>query len=65
MSVSPSTRIRLALRSGNRCAMPSCRQPLSEYQEGSHDVVLLGEAAHIAGEHGGTNRDRPSARFDV
>ncbi len=45
--------------------MPSCRQPLSEYQDGSRDVVLLGEAAHIAGEHGGTNRGRPSARFDA
>lgn len=44
--------------------MPSCRQLLSEYHADSRDVVLLGEAAHIAGEHGGNQRSRPSARFD-
>ena len=42
--------------------MPSCRRPLSELV--GDDVVLLGEAAHIAGEHGGGKQGRPSARFD-
>lgn len=45
--------------------MPSCPQLLAEYRNDIHDVVLLGEAAHIAGEHGGKNRGRPSARFDA
>ena len=62
MSVSIATRIRLALLSGNRCAMPSCHRPLSELR--GDDVVLVGEAAHIAGQHGGGARGRPSARFD-
>ncbi len=51
------------MRSGNRCAMPSCHQLLSSEPRGG-EPVLLGEAAHIAGEHGGGKRGRPSARFD-
>ena len=62
MSVPYPTKVVLALRSGNRCAMPSCRRLLSE-QRGD-DIVLFGEAAHIAGEHGGGKRGRPSTRFD-
>lgn len=59
MSVSPSVRVQLALRSGNRCAMPACDRLLS-----TADATLIGEAAHIAGEHGGQQRGRASARFD-
>lgn len=62
MSVGDATRVRLALLSGNRCAIPSCHEPLSEFRDGN--VVLLGEAAHIAGEHGAEKGGRPSARFD-
>ena len=64
MSASYPTRVLLALLSGNRCAMPSCRQLLSEYRAGNRDVVPLGEAAHIAGERGGKHGGRPSPRFD-
>lgn len=62
MSVRASVRIRLALLSANRCAMPDCQQRLSQVSGG--DVLLLGEAAHIAGAHGGDGKRRPSARFD-
>ena len=44
--------------------MPSCNRFLAKYRDDSHDVDLFGEAAHIAGEHGGGSRGRPSARFD-
>ena len=62
MSVPYPTKVRLALRSGNRCAMPSCRRLLAE--PGGDRVVLFGEAAHIAGEHGGGKRGHPSPRFN-
>ena len=42
--------------------MPSCRRLLSEFHDGG--IVLVGEAAHIAGEHGGGQRGQSSARFD-
>lgn len=45
--------------------MPSCHQALSECSHGSQDVVLIGEVAHIAGEHGGEKGGRPSARYDA
>lgn len=64
MSVPSSTRVRLALLSGNRCAMPSCQKSLLEDRADSRDSVLVGEAAHIAGEHGGERGGRPSARFN-
>ena len=62
MSVPYRTKVALALRSGNTCAMPLCGQLLSEPR--GNEFVLLGEAAHIAGEHGGGKRGRPSVRFD-
>ena len=43
--------------------MPSCRRVLSSEPDGDDDI-MLGEAAHIAGERGGGKRGRPSARFD-
>lgn len=63
MSVPYPVKIALALRSGNRCAMPSCRQLLSS-EPRDDEYVMLGVAAHIAGERGGGTRGRPSARFD-
>lgn len=60
MRVSYPTKVKLALRSGNRCAL--CRRVLAESRGG--DVVLLGVAAHIAGEHGAERHGRASARFD-
>ena len=65
MSVPESVRLRLALLSGNRCAMPTCRRLLLELR--GDQWVLVGEAAHIAAEHGGEaegKRGRPPARFD-
>ena len=43
--------------------MPSCNNWLA-YSQGDDNVVSVGEAAHIAGEHGGRAHGRPSARFD-
>ena len=62
MSVPYRTKVALALRSGNTCAMPTCFRPLSEPR--GDEIVLLGEAAHIAGAHGGGEQGRSSARFD-
>ena len=62
MSASYPTKVALALRSGNACAMPRCGQLLSELQ--GNEFVLLGVAAHIAGERGDGMRGHPSARFD-
>ena len=62
MRVSYPTKVRLALWSGNRCAMPSCHRLLAEPR--GDDVILFGVAAHIAGERSGGTRGRPSARFD-
>lgn len=62
MSVRYSVKVRLAMLSGNRCAMPSCRRPLAE--RNGQEVVFLDEAAHIAGEHGGTDSGRAAARYD-
>jgi len=60
MSVTTSVRVKLAILSGNRCAMPDCNQRMLESRGDGH--VLVGEVAHIAGLHGGG--PRPSARFD-
>lgn len=62
MSVRYSVKVSLAMFSGNRCAMPSCRRPLAE--RNGQEVVFLGQAAHIAGEHGGTDSGRAAARYD-
>ena len=57
MSVPYPVKIALALRSGNRCAMPSCRQLLSS-EPSDDEYVMFGVAAHIAGgargRHAGT-----------
>lgn len=56
MSVSNSTKIRLAMRSGNRCALPDCGRSLVDSDMGS--ATMVGEAAHISG------RRPSSARYD-
>lgn len=58
MSVSYTTKVLLAFRSGDRCAFPDCDRALSVDGEQSHPVVT-GEAAHIAGEKVG------AARYDA
>ncbi len=63
MSLSYSTKVRLAFRSGNRCALPGCGQELSPKSK-TGDPVSLGEAAHIAGEHSGKEGKANSARYD-
>ena len=40
MGVSTSTKIMLAQRSGNRCAFPDCRHPLSEDGKKAKDRIL-------------------------
>lgn len=62
MSVSYPTKILLAYRSGDRCALPDCGRNLSEGESGT--PINVGEAAHIAGEHGGGTRGHRSARYD-
>ena len=56
MSVSNRTKILLAYRSGDRCALPDCGRNLSKGESG--DPINVGEAAHIAGKNPG------SARYD-
>ena len=59
MSVSYPTKIILAFATGGRCALPSCNRPLA--CEDEHDgQVLVGEAAHIAGERPGSPRYDPA-----
>ena len=63
MNVSYPTKLLLAYRSGDRCALPDCGQQLSP--EGESGIPSnVGEAAHIAGERSGGVRGRQSARFD-
>lgn len=50
MSASYSTKLLLAFRSGGRCAFPDCPRQLTVDAPGGGDPVVLGEAAHIAGE---------------
>lgn len=55
MSVSYSTKLLLAFRSGDRCAFPECGRALSVDGDQSNPIVT-GEAAHIAGEKAGSAR---------
>ena len=55
MSVSYPTKLKLAFRSGGRCAMPGCGCELLS-QSDSGAPVNIGEAAHIAGEKQGSVR---------
>ena len=64
MSVSYSTKILLAYRSGDRCALQDCGQELSPVSD-SGKPINVGEAAHIAGEHDGKgNAKNKSARYN-
>ena len=58
MTVSAGTKNILAMRSGNRCALPGCDQALAfDSDDGSAPTV--GEAAHIAGRRPGSARHDP------
>lgn len=63
MSASYSTKLLLAYRSGDRCALPDCGRELSPDSE-SGNPINVGEAAHIAGEHDGKGKAKKSARYD-
>ena len=58
MSATYPTKLLLAFRSGDRCAFPGCPRQLTVDAPTGGDPVVLGEAAHIAGEQ------PKSARFD-
>jgi len=58
MSASPKTKILLAFRSGKQCAFPNCGKTLT-VEGDKADLMILGEAAHIAGEK------KEAARFDM
>jgi len=62
MSVNYSTKLFLAMRSGNMCAFKDCRKPLTSDGNTSKPAVI-GEAAHIYGEHSGTKTKPASARY--
>lgn len=62
MSASYPTKVFLAMRSGNLCAFPDCRKELTADGDES-DPAVVGEAAHIYGEHAGTDKKAPSARY--
>lgn len=58
MSVSYPTKLILAFRSGDLCALPDCGKALTVDGQQSNPVVI-GEAAHIAGENA------TAARYDA
>lgn len=62
MSASYPTKIFLAMKSGNICAMKTCRISLTSEGEDS-DPSVIGEAAHIYGENPGIKTNPPSARY--
>jgi hypothetical protein len=59
MSASYPTKLLLAFRSGNRCAFLDCPKELTVEAPRGSDAVIIGQAAHIAGENS------TAARFDV
>jgi len=63
MSASYSTKLLLAYRSGDTCALPNCGRRLTLNSK-SGDLINVGEAAHIAGEHDGNGKTMRSARYD-
>lgn len=66
MSVLDKTKILLAYRSGDMCAMPTCERRGRRLSQDSvsGDPVNLGQCAHIKGESGGKKGKQQSARFD-
>jgi len=63
MSASYPTKLLLAYRSGDICALPGCGRRLTPDSE-SCGPINVGEAAHIAGEHDGKDKSKKSARYD-
>ena len=51
MAASPTTKLTLAHRSGDRCAFPGCPRRLTVDSPGGGEPVSTGEAAHIRGEN--------------
>jgi len=51
MSATYPTKLLLAFRSGGRCAFPDCQSELTVDAPTGGDSVVVGEAAHIAGEN--------------
>lgn len=62
MSASYTTKVILAMKSGNVCALSDCRTSLTSNGNKS-DPAVIGEAAHIYGENAGTDKKPPSARY--
>lgn len=56
MPVSYPTKIILAMKSGNVCAFPGCKESLTNDAENSNSSTVIGEAAHIYGEKPGAAR---------
>lgn len=61
MSARYSTKLLLAFRSGDQCAI--CREPLT-IDSANGGPYSIGQAAHIAGENDGKGRAKRSARYD-
>lgn len=59
MSATYTTKLLLAFRSGDRCALPGCGKALTRDGQQA-DPVVTGQAAHIAGEKEGAARYDPS-----
>jgi hypothetical protein len=57
MSATYPTKLLLAFRSGDKCALPDCGRALTP-DGGQGDPINIGKAAHIAGEH------KEAARYD-
>ncbi len=63
MGASYPTKLLLAYRSGDVCALPGCQRRLTPDSK-SEGPTNVGEAAHIEGENDGKGRTRKSARYN-
>ncbi len=63
MSVSYPTKLLLAYRSGDICAMPGCGCRLTPNND-LGNPINIGEAAHITGKHDGKGTRKRSARYN-
>lgn len=59
MGASYPTKLLLAFRSGDKCALPDCGRSLTP-DGGQGDPINIGKAAHIAGENDGAARYDPN-----
>lgn len=66
MGVSTTTKILLAYRSGDMCALPQCKRKgrRLSVDSDSGDPINIGQAAHIEGENPGTDKKPASARYN-